>query len=432
MDLILIASGVGLLASFVPQSPVTYDAYIRYHALVNLLSAGQSPNMKYSFVGPLFATPLYWLGRILGAPASQWVVMHYNLLLFCVLLLGLWALLRNRVDRGLVRTFLLIMVAASMFGFATQDFLGEMFTAVLVGLGAIAVVTGPRLAGWAGLAVGTANTPAAVLGVGLVVLKRVVERRRLRYVLALAATAGLTYLDARYRQQHLLTGKYLTVDSGFKTILPYSGRPGFSYPFPFGLLSILFSFGKGLVFFAPGLLIPARRFLRQRAPAVASGYELWIWYLAGMVLTYSAWWAWYGGFTWGPRFFLVACLPASLALAAFLRFPPRHVWALVGVAGVLVLSCWVGANGVVWGNYGQDACMASGFTNEHLCWYVPEFSVLWRPFVVPKTSFTGLELTYLGYSAITVVWLGRSLVQPLWAAARAEFWRVVNSPPAAD
>ena len=40
---------------------------------------------------------------------------------------------------------------------------------------------------------------------------------------------------------------------GFRTALPYSGQPGFSYPFFFGVLSVLFAFGRGLVFFAPGL-----------------------------------------------------------------------------------------------------------------------------------------------------------------------------------
>jgi hypothetical protein len=30
-----------------------------------------------------------------------------------------------------------------------------------------------------------------------------------------------------------------------------------------------------------------------------------------------------------------------------------------------------------------DLCFANNFALEHLTWYVPEFSVLWRPFVVP-------------------------------------------------
>jgi hypothetical protein len=42
---------------------------------------------------------------------------------------------------------------------------------------------------------------------------------------------------------------------GDRTILPYSGRAGFSYPLLLGIASILFSFGRGLVFFSPGLVL---------------------------------------------------------------------------------------------------------------------------------------------------------------------------------
>jgi hypothetical protein len=51
--------------------------------------------------------------------------------------------------------------------------------------------------------------------------------------------------------------------------MPYTGRPGFSYPFLFGVLGILFSFGRGLAFFAPALWLlllprkPAALRLRQ-------------------------------------------------------------------------------------------------------------------------------------------------------------------------
>src|SRR2546430_10361340 len=44
---------------------------------------------------------------------------------------------------------------------------------------------------------------------------------------------------------------------------------------------------------------------------------------AGIVLVYGTWWAWYGGFTWGPRFLIFASLPASLLLAAQIRRPPQ-------------------------------------------------------------------------------------------------------------
>ena len=49
------------------------------------------------------------------------------------------------------------------------------------------------------------------------------------------------------------------VEHGYRTYLPYSGQPGFSYPLLFGVVSLVFSFGKGILFFAPGLFLPLRR-----------------------------------------------------------------------------------------------------------------------------------------------------------------------------
>ena len=48
-----------------------------------------------------------------------------------------------------------------------------------------------------------------------------------------------------------------------------------------------------------------------RAPLVA----LLVVFTAGLVVVYARWWAWYGGVNWGPRFFVVAILPASVILA---------------------------------------------------------------------------------------------------------------------
>jgi hypothetical protein len=417
-DLILIAMGLVLLA-IGPTTTNSVDADLRLQALAEFLRTGRPTPMQFAFIGPVFAAPLGYLGRLFPSPGWEWFVLRYNLVLFALLLLGLWVLLRNRLDRQLLRTFLLILVAASLFGYATQDFLGEMFTAVLVGLGILVVVLRPHLVGWLVLAVGTANTPAVGLGLGLVVLKQVVTRRRLRYLAVPAVAAVLYYIDARFRRLPLRSSPYFHPFGGIKTILPYSGMGGFSYPIPFGLMSILFSFGKGLVFFAPGLLIPARRLLRRLDPATSSAYVLWLVFLAGMILVYSDWWAWYAGFTWGPRFFLLASLPASLALAARLRYPPRHgVW-LVALFGALLLSCWVGVNGLVYGNANLEACTANHFANESLCWYVPEFSVLWRPFVVSKTNYTALDLLFLAYTVLALIRLSVPLAGPSWRAAKA-------------
>src|SRR5205085_1593251 len=110
-------------------------------------------------------------------------------------------------------------------------------------------------------------------------------------------------------------------DHGIQTVLPYSGRPGFSYPFLLGVVSILFSFGRGLMFFTPGLLLwlDARTrdaLVRHRRTVVPMLLAV-----AGLVLVYAKWWAWYGGISWGPRFFVFAAIPASLFVAARARPP---------------------------------------------------------------------------------------------------------------
>jgi hypothetical protein len=104
-------------------------------------------------------------------------------------------------------------------------------------------------------------------------------------------------------------------------------------------------------------------------------------YLAGIVLVYGTWWAWYGGFTWGPRFLIFASLPASLLLAAQLRRPPRSFLTSTLVLVALVLSLWVGIDGQVFGRFAQTPCQANHYYLEAFCWYVPEFSVLSTPFV---------------------------------------------------
>ena len=89
---------------------------------------------------------------------------------------------------------------------------------------------------------------------------------------------------------------------GFKTILPYSGQPGFSYPFVLGILSILFSFGKGIFFFVPGLwLLYDFKKLKENKPLFEI-IVLLLLFLGGEILIYSKWWAWYGGFIGGHGF----------------------------------------------------------------------------------------------------------------------------------
>jgi hypothetical protein len=241
----------------------------------------------------------------------------------------------------------------------------------------------------------------------------VVPRRRWRYALAFAAAAALIAGEDWLRRGNPLDGGYAG-NAGFRTAMPYSGLPGFSYPFLFGLLSILFSFGKGLVFFTPALFLPARRRLLALAAAGAElfeTYRLWVAFVVGLVLAYASWWAWYGGWFWGPRFFLFASLPASLVLAVRLRDREAPLPANLLTLATLALSAWVGIDGAAFGQAGMDVCLYNNFALEALCHYTPDFSALWHPFVVAgKLGLGGAFLRAEGLGPAQVLYIGYAVV----------------------
>jgi hypothetical protein len=204
-------------------------------------------------------------------------------------------------------------------------------------------------------------------------------------------------------------------------MLPYSGQPGFSYPIVFGVLSILFSFGKGLAIFIPGLWLLFKRPARDVPDVVRTLQRYSSWFVVGLVLVYAKWWAWAGGWFWGPRFFLFACVPAAVALA--LHLCDRHATprAKALTLGVLAWSTWVGINGAVYDQL--DMGMCNNTPNlEAYCWYTPEFSALFRPFIVAKTlNFT--EGMLFGYSAAVGIVLGAPFIRDLWRATSHELKR---------
>ncbi len=241
--------------------------------------------------------------------------MLFNRLLFLGGLLALNALLFDLATHTR-RRFLLLLVYASMFTHHIQFYYGEVFSTILAGVGLLAVARGRTGAGWGCVVLAIVNTPAWMGGLILAVGCVVLQTRRWRHALVVPIALALILLESWLRRGHPMATGY-EQDHGFSTVLPYSGQPGFSYPLFFGLLSVLLSFGKGLFFFAPGLLIPAQD--RALPDPIRRGWHLWLAFLIGLVLVYARWWSWYGGWFWGPRFLLLACLPASLSLATHLQ-----------------------------------------------------------------------------------------------------------------
>ncbi len=215
---------------------------------------------------------------------------------------------------------------------------------------------------------------------------------------------------------------------GVKTVLTYSGKRGFSYPFVLGLLSILVSFGRGLVFFMPGLLLGLARRTRLLLKEYRLLAGLMLIYVAGLVLVYAKWWAWYGGLSWGPRFFVFAAIPASLFIAVRIQHVGESVLADAITLLVLAISAWVGVSGAVADLASLDFCVKDNFAHEAFCWYVPEYSSLWRP-VVSFPELTLSKALVLAWCALVFFYLAAPLVLAIGRAVRvprtwAAGWRL--------
>lgn len=418
----LILVGLAGLGILMPHG-VAGDALARYKALTQFVHTGVLDGDPHPIIGHLLSVPAYFLSN------PKPVVEQYNLVLFAIALGWAYWLLKDRVDPALIRRFFLVLIVGSMFPAHLSQYNSEPLTALAAGVGLLAVTLRAR-GGWTVIAIGVANTPAAIVGLGLVVLRRIWQDRRLRYVLVGVAAVGLIALENWVRRGSPLDSGYDGL-AGFTTVMPYSGRAGFSYPFLFGLLSIMLSFGKGLVFFAPGILLPVRERLRQLG--LWDAYLLWMLFLGGLVLAYAKWWSWNGGFTWGPRFFLFAAIPASLALAVLLWRPAQRLWLNLFALAVWALSTWVGICAAVYFDARNlTVCKADHFALEVLCNYTPEFSVLWYPLVrhLPAHWYGALWILFSAvvFAYLAMPLIGRTLSQlnallaDLVRAARAGRW----------
>ncbi|WP_188188764.1 hypothetical protein [Nonomuraea sp. SYSU D8015] len=425
LEIGLILAGLIAIAVLRPHG-LWGDGGGRHENLTELLTTGEAPDGKYSLIGPIFSAPLWLAGQLLNA-REAWVA-HYNGVVFALGLLAFYWMLRDRMPREVLRTFLLLLVFASMFAKHVTLYYGEVFTAVLVAVGTLAVVT-ERRGGWAAIVIGVANTPASLVGMGFLALRRVWDTRRAWCLLAIFAAAALVLAEAWIRRGNPFLTGYESGNQGHRSVMPYSGLPGFSYPLFFGLLSLLLSFGKGLVFFAPGFFLPVRERLKElRADAdLGALHGMWMAFTVGLLLLYANYWAWTGAHFWGPRYLLFASLPACLVLAVRIHRPYDTLLPNVLTLAAVALSVWVGVNGVVFGDSAATptGCLVGGTMYEPpLCYYTPEFSALWYPFVEPPVLDTAQVVSLVfGLTAGAYV-----LARPALVVFRQLYDRLVPSP----
>jgi hypothetical protein len=371
----------GLVAiTWLPLEPKG-DAAARYRTLNEYLETGHANNSAYSMLGPLLATPLWKLGE---TPEQKHdLVAYFNVIVFVVAAIYLFVALRPRLGGESTRRFMLLLLFATAFPHELQNFNNEVLSALALGGGLLALFSlrrVSRVAGTVWIAIASANMPGIVVGASLGTVSIIQWTKKLRFVAVPALCAAFIMAEAWWRRGSPTTSGYED-NAGFKTVMPYSGLPGFSYPFALGAISILFSFGKGLLFFYPGMFLPIRRWLRSEE--MRQLHRCWICVVLGLILVYSRWWSWYGGSCWGPRFFLFAALPASLTLAMWTR-SARSIPSALGACAITAWCLWVGYAGLVFENSDLDLCWAKHYRLESFCWYMPEFSPLVRPFITAR------------------------------------------------
>lgn len=423
----LIAAGLAV-SFFVQAHGVDGDGRLRFDTLQALLGGGGIPTTKYPLIGSLPAIPLILLGHVIASP--EWWVARYNVLVYAAGLGLLFGLLRGRLPADVLAAFLLLLGTTAMFPNSLSGFGAETFSAMAVATGLVAWTGGRWKAGAVLLAAGVANQPATLVGLALALGWWAWRMKRARAAVPVVLAAALWMLDNLIRRGSPLTSGYES-DHGFQTLLPFSGLPGFSYPTLFGAGSLILSSGKGLLFFTPGLTLLLGRGL-EPLHQVRDVLMMWLLYLAGLVAVYGTWWAWYGGYSWGPRFLLFASLPATLLLATFVRRAPRGLVPATLVLLMLALSVWAGIDGQTYGLNAQSTCTANHYFLESFCWYVPEFSVLWTPFVF-QAPFSWRYPAIFIYAVGVSVFVGWPLIAQ-WASAvrrqSAAAWSAYRARPA--
>jgi hypothetical protein len=410
VDWTLLALALAVVVA-APKS-LSGDGYTRYLTLERYVMTGHLVSERYSVVGPLLSTPLYLIGSVLGAALRM--TLLFNVLLFSAALVIIWRELRDEIAPATRRALLLLLVFASMFAHHLQRYYGEVLTSLAVTVGVLWLSRGRWARGWAAILLGAVNTPASLIGIAAIALRHARRTRSWLPLLGPVVACVLVSLESLLVRGGLFATGYVGT-SGFRTALPYSGRQDFSYPFLFGVLAIFLSFGKGLVFFAPGMFLP----LQPAAPPRIRWIQTTlIAFVLGLVITYAKWWAWYGGWFWGPRFFLIASVPACFSLAMNLVECPSATLLRRGLVAIaLLLSFWVGVNGLVFQSAGLEVCTQKNYELEAFCHYVPEMSVLWHPFVDGAASQSPAQRLFafmaVGLWSIAIAWLGRALFADL-------------------
>lgn len=379
-----------------------YDENQRQLAL-DAFADGHGFLTKYSLVMPLVALVPYKLADLVGL--GDLVRDHFAALLWIP---WCWWTVRRLTKLRDVRFAIgvVVLTTISMFLPFASIFNAEAFSLMFVSAGLLCIIEERgrwcTLAGVALLTIGVANIPAQLFAAGAVGVVYWWKRGTPWIVVSAVAAFAVNLADASYSLGRLAYSKYdvLVPEAWTFDLLPWGRVHNFGYPFLFGLLGLTISLGHGVLWHIPSV------FLRNAA-APADKVRTWRWTMTGMVammfVLYAKWWAWWGGMTFGARFFLLAVVPAALAVCDRVRYA-RTVTAWAVGALLAVWSAWVAIVGVLWfiTPRSVEMCSSEGFRFYPLCWWVAEYSTLFAP----TWDHESLRLRWIGFAVLMVALVG--------------------------
>lgn len=349
--------------------------------MLRQLADGVKPDTKYSFVQPLLSTPLYWLFDHLHL--GIYAVTLIPMIWLALWSRAMWTLLSVHRSPAFAHHTIVLAIAsllgAYLVGFGSDVFAALGMSGGLLG-GLLARARAWRAVGWVVCTLAAAKTPVMFVAAVAVALWLVATERRIRYAaLPIAVLLTMTVESTLVTGELSWTRYSSDVEHGDVQLLPWGDVHGFGWPLWSGVLAVLFSFGRGLVFYLPHLWNGPSR---GRGSIVHAERAMWLAVLA-LVPIYGSWWAWYGGASFGPRFFLLATVPAAIATAGVVCDRAATPLRTAVCALSVVAATWVAFSGAVFGvtTTAFERCASPGgsFRDEALCLYRPEYSGLWAP-----------------------------------------------------
>ncbi len=324
----------------------SYDSWIMLqvsHSIVvdHSLHVASDPlflNLPYSSYGigmSLLWLPAEWLGLHLGfnSVALAMLVNPIVTALTAVTLYA-WARVAKASISQAVAVALLVTLATPLLPYAVTGFAEPGVALAVAGaLLGIELLNGQAIRG--ALVAGAATSFAVlmrpdslVLVAPIVLVSVVLITRRWQPV----AAFGIALSPAL-----LITGAYNAVRFGSPLVTQYQGLPlsrQFNHSFIAGLYGQTISPGRGIVLYAPLILVAAvgLRWSWQRSPVLTSAAVA---FLLVRIVFYSPWWAWNGGAVWGPRF-LVPAMPAlAVPLLEVVRRLRAIRWSAIAAAAIV-------------------------------------------------------------------------------------------------